>query len=110
MSLVMGANQSQIPSSSAQAPANGVTASTDPATGSQSVYAAPSAVTIKSDPSGAEIAIDGDFVGNTPITIQLGAGHHNIVLKKDGYKAWQRLLAVGSGGTINLEAALEKAE
>ena len=67
-----------------------------------------SAVAIKSAPDGAEITIDGKLMGTTPSTIQLSPGDHIVVLEKSGFKTWQRTITVNAGGSINLEANLEK--
>jgi hypothetical protein len=66
-------------------------------------------VSVASTPSGADIEVDGNFVGNTPSTIDLAVGEHSIAVKKSGYKDWERKMKV-TGGTINLSAELEKAE
>ena len=67
-----------------------------------------SAVTIKSVPDGADIAIDDKFVGTTPSTINLTPGDHKIVVSKSGFKSWERTMAVTVNGSINLNAELEK--
>ena len=67
-----------------------------------------SAAAIKSAPDGAEITIDGKLMGTTPSTIQLSPGDHIVVLEKSGFKTWQRTVTVNAGGSINLEANLEK--
>jgi hypothetical protein len=67
-----------------------------------------SAAVIKSTPDGAEITIDGKLVGTTPSTVQLTPGEHTISIDKAGFKQWQRTITVTAGGSINLEATLEK--
>ena len=67
-----------------------------------------SSVAIKSTPDGAEITIDGKLIGTTPSTVQLPPGEHTIVVDKSGFKTWQRTITVTSGGTVNLEATLDK--
>jgi hypothetical protein len=69
-----------------------------------------STLNLKSEPSGAEISIDGEFVGDTPSTIRSSPGHHTIIVKKDGFKNWQRTLTVNSGGNLSIDVALEKAQ
>jgi len=63
---------------------------------------------IGSNPSGADIEVDGGFVGNTPSTVSLAAGSHQIVVKKKGFSDWTKTLNV-TGGNINLTADLEQA-
>ena len=62
---------------------------------------------IRSEPETADIEIDGNFVGNTPSSLDLLPGDHNVVIKKSGYKNWERKLKV-VGGEVNLRAELEK--
>jgi hypothetical protein len=64
-------------------------------------------LSIMSNPESADIEIDGNFVGNTPSSLQLLPGEHNIVVKKSGYKSWERKLKV-VGGDVNIRAELEK--
>ena len=58
---------------------------------------------IDSNPSGADIEIDGAFVGNTPSTIGVAAGSHQIAVKKTGSADWVKTLTV-TGGAIRLSA------
>ncbi|PSH04319.1 MAG: hypothetical protein CXZ00_08165 [Acidobacteria bacterium] len=61
---------------------------------------------IASTPSGAEIEIDGSFVGNTPSSMELTAGNHVIRIAKKGFLPYEKKLRVSSG-KINLSAELE---
>jgi hypothetical protein len=63
---------------------------------------------IDSTPAGADIEIDGAFVGNTPSTVSVAPGSHQIAIKKKGFNDWSKTLNV-SGGTIHLNAELEQA-
>jgi hypothetical protein len=65
-------------------------------------------VAIKSSPEGADITIDGKFVGTTPSTLQLTPGEHTVVVEKSGFKAWQRSMTVNRGGIVTLDANLNK--
>ena len=51
-------------------------------------------VSVYSEPAGAEIYVDGKFVGDTPSILPLGTGTHNVVVKVDGKKPWERNLEV----------------
>lgn len=64
-------------------------------------------LSISSTPVGADVEVDGSFMGNTPSAIELAAGDHILVIKKSGYKAWERKLKL-TGGNINIAAELEK--
>jgi len=65
-------------------------------------------VTILSTPEGADISVDGSFVGNAPAALKLSPGKHNIGVTQNGYKPWNRELSVISGSEVKLNAALEK--
>jgi PEGA domain len=67
---------------------------------------AQASLAIDSTPSGADIEVDGSFVGNTPSTIDVKPGSHQINVKKKGFVTWTRTLTV-TGGTIHLNADLD---
>ncbi len=69
----------------------------------------PAKVQLESDPPGADIEVDGSFVGNTPSDIQVAEGEHTISVKKAGFKDWERSLKVSGGSSVHLNAQLEKA-
>jgi PEGA domain len=62
---------------------------------------------ITSNPSGAEISVDGNFVGDTPSELVVAAGVHTITISKHGYKPWERKLTVSSG-KVTVAAELEQ--
>ena len=64
---------------------------------------------LESDPPGADIAVDGSFVGNTPSDVQVAEGEHTVLVKKAGFKDWERKLRVSGGSSVHLNAELEKA-
>jgi hypothetical protein len=64
-------------------------------------------VVIASEPPGAEIYLDGKFVGQTPATIPLLGGAHRVVLKSKGRKDWERELTVMNQSQVALRAVLE---
>ncbi len=74
-------------------------ANATPATGS---------VSISSTPDAADITVDGVFRGNTPSSLQLGAGTHTIKVSLSGFKDWDRTIEVTAGSEIKLNAHLEK--
>src|SRR5713101_4253907 len=67
-----------------------------------------SSVEVKSTPDGADITVDDKYMGSTPSTQKLAPGDHKIKLEKSGFKVWERTLAVGAGGTANVNATLDK--
>jgi hypothetical protein len=68
----------------------------------------PANVTIKSTPPGCDINVDGKFMGSTPSTIQLSPGEHLVSVEKEGLRPWQRTMTVTAGGSVTLDATLEK--
>jgi len=68
----------------------------------------PSNVTITSVPAGADINVDGKYMGSTPSTMQLPAGEHFISVEAEGMKPWQRTITLNPAGNITLSATLEK--
>jgi len=67
-----------------------------------------SSVSIKSEPAGAEITIDGKFIGTTPSSVQLKPGEHTVLIEKVGFKSWQKTMTVSAGGFVSLDATLDK--
>lgn len=61
-----------------------------------------------STPNGAEITLDGKYVGSTPSEFPLPAGAHSVVISMSGYLQWQRELTVLSGSDITVSAILQK--
>ena len=66
---------------------------------------AQTSLVIDSAPQGADIEIDGGFVGNTPSTVTVAPGSHQIAVKKKGFTDWTKTLAV-TGGAVHLNAEL----
>jgi hypothetical protein len=61
-----------------------------------------------STPSGAEITLDGSYVGNTPSNIAVGAGRHLVVLAMRGFAKWKRELLVSAGSDVDVSATLKR--
>jgi len=64
-------------------------------------------VEVQSKPPGADILLDGKFVGNTPSTLRFAAGDHTVRIEKAGYKPWEKAFTVLAGGQLTLNATLE---
>jgi hypothetical protein len=64
-------------------------------------------ITVSSDPPGAEIYVDGKFVGQTPSTIELPAGSHRVEVKSRGRQDWARDLEVLKDSQLTLHPVLE---
>jgi hypothetical protein len=67
---------------------------------------AQASLAIDSTPPGADIEIDGAFVGNTPSIVTVAPGSHQITIKKKGSSDWAKTLNV-TGGTVHLSADLD---
>jgi diacylglycerol kinase family enzyme len=65
-------------------------------------------VTITSEPSGAEIEIDGEFIGNTPTTVTAKEGKVVVRVKKAGFQQWERTLTLAPGDKRTLNAEMTK--
>jgi hypothetical protein len=65
-------------------------------------------IVVKSTPPGADINVDGKWMGSTPSTIQLAPGEHEISVEKEGLRPWQRTMTVTAGGSSTIDATLEK--
>jgi hypothetical protein len=61
---------------------------------------------VESNPPGADIEVDGNFAGNTPSTISVALGNHDISVKKKGFADWSRKMNV-TGGSVHLSATLD---
>ena len=61
-----------------------------------------------STPRGAEITLDGNYVGSTPSEINLNAGTHTVVLSMPGFAQWKRDLTVMPGSDLTVGAILQK--
>ncbi|HEV2489193.1 MAG TPA: trypsin-like peptidase domain-containing protein [Candidatus Acidoferrales bacterium] len=64
-------------------------------------------VSVTSVPPGAEIYLDGKFVGDTPSVLQVSAGVHKIRIEAPGKKPFERELNVLKDSQITLNATLE---
>jgi hypothetical protein len=80
-----------------------------PAIPTSGIAAAPTqaSLVIESTPPGAEIELDGNFVGDTPSTMSLASGSHEVTIKKKGFSDWSRKVSVTSG-SVRLDAELEQ--
>ena len=61
-----------------------------------------------STPVGAEVTVDGKYVGSTPSVISMGTGNHEVEISLAGFGLWKRDLTLGTGSQISVNAVLEK--
>lgn len=79
-----------------------------PAASAPKTEAAEASLEVVSTPDGADIQLDGVFVGSTPSTITVATGDHVITLNKTGYAVWERKLRITGGGNVRVNAQLQQ--
>ena len=67
-------------------------------------------VLFKSNPDGADILVDGKFVGNTPSTAQLIPGDHSVTIEKPHFSSWKRNMTIAAGSSATVSATLDKTQ
>jgi hypothetical protein len=65
-------------------------------------------IKVVSEPDGADVKIDGNFIGNTPSQLKLTEGKHTIQVSKEGFTDWSKEVQVSAGADLNLKATLQK--
>jgi len=65
-------------------------------------------VSVDTTPVGADVYVDGQFIGNSPAVLKLKPGKHTVMVKMSGFKDWSREITCDAGSTAHLTAALEK--
>jgi len=63
-----------------------------------------------STPSGAEVTVDGQYVGSTPSVLNISAGNHAVQVSLPGFAPWKRQLTVSLGSELTVNAVLEKVQ
>jgi len=63
-----------------------------------------------STPPGAEVTIDGRYLGSTPSMIRLSTGIHTIQVTLPGFSEWKKDLTVTAGSELTVNAILQKKE
>jgi serine protease Do len=61
---------------------------------------------ISSDAEGADIFVDEKFIGNTPSTLTLPEGPHNVRVESPNRVAWSRQVTLLKNSSVNLKATL----
>lgn len=61
-----------------------------------------------STPAGAEITLDGKYVGSTPSEIAIGPGSHEVTFSMPGFTEWKRDLTAIAGSDLTVSAILQK--
>lgn len=64
-------------------------------------------VQVTSEPSGAEVYLDNQYRGTTPVSITaIPAGSHTLEVRERGYERWSAPLGVTKGSSANISAVL----
>ena len=63
-----------------------------------------------STPAGAEVTVDGRYVGSTPSVLSLATGTHAVVVTLSGFAEWKRQLEVSPGSELTVNAVLQKGQ
>lgn len=91
-------------------PAASAASANDPPAGWVRVVPQKVSCNFSSQPAGADITVDGKYVGNTPSEISLSTGTHVVVLSMTGFGEWKRELTVGADSVVNVTANLQKTQ
>jgi formylglycine-generating enzyme required for sulfatase activity len=88
-----------------------VTAGQDQDLGQVTLQPAPGLLELGSIPSGANVTLDGDFLGQTPLTVEIAPGRtHTLAVSKPGFERYDDSVAMASGSrdarSVTLKAQL----
>jgi PEGA domain len=61
-------------------------------------------VTVRSEPSGADIYVDGKLVGQTPSTLRLASGAHHVEVRRGAHPPWVKDFELLKGSEVTLHA------
>jgi PEGA domain len=69
-----------------------------------------SAATIQVSEDGAQLWVDDTFVGTTPLTspVRVDLGPRKVRAKKDGFRVFDKEIAVGGNATVTIDVAMER--
>ncbi len=65
-------------------------------------------INLTSTPDGADVFVDDQFYGNSPVTLKLKPGKHTVRVKMSGYQDWSRDVSTDAAAEARLNAVLEK--
>jgi hypothetical protein len=121
--LVDAAGKAGAPAAAAAVAAQPAPGATAPRQSSAAPPAAPSAGSLQatppeklekvkcdfsSTPTGADITLDGKYVGSTPSEIAITTGEHVVLFSMPGFTQWKRELTVLPGSVLTVSAILQK--
>ena len=65
-------------------------------------------VDLKSAPAGADVSVDGYFLGRTPTSVQIPLGKHLLTIDKWGYREWIQVLDVTANKPLTIDVKLRE--
>src|SRR5208337_4625616 len=83
---------------------------TPPAPAAASVVRETVKCSFASTPPGAEVTLDGRYVGSTPSVLGLSTGTHVVLISLPGFAPWKRELSVAPGSELTVNAVLQKVQ
>ncbi|MGC2559025.1 MAG: PEGA domain-containing protein, partial [Terriglobales bacterium] len=104
------ANASAHAASAAAAPAAAVDDTGPDAGFSSSKVPSTVECSFSSTPAGADVTVDGRYVGSTPSVLGVATGSHVVVIKMNGFAEWKRELAIEPGSELTINAVLQKGQ
>ncbi|MEM6429045.1 MAG: DUF4384 domain-containing protein, partial [Deinococcota bacterium] len=63
-------------------------------------------IRVDSSPQGADVFVDGRFVGTTPVSYGARAGTREVVIEASGYESFSRVVDLAGGGTVTISTGL----
>ncbi|ACM23910.1 PEGA domain-containing protein [Thermotoga neapolitana] len=64
-------------------------------------------LSLSSSPSGADVYINGDYRGKTPLTLNLSPGNYSVTFRKEGYREETRYITLGEGESRSIHIDLK---
>ena len=61
---------------------------------------------VRSDPSNAQVYLDGDYLGRTPLIVSVSPGRHQVEVRKAGYTPYRASVRVAPGERVRVFARL----
>jgi hypothetical protein len=80
----------------------------EPSKATASVPSATGSIEVRTTPDGADVFVDEQFYGNSPVILKLKPGKHTVRIKMSGFQDWSRDVSTETGTEAHLNAVLEK--
>ena len=96
------------PATASNAPAATKASREIPQTAASAAGAESVKCSFSSAPSGAEVSVDGRYVGSTPSVVRVNIGNHSVEVALPGFAEWKRELTVSAGSDLSVNAVLQK--